>query len=112
MRIGGRGREVRSSALWGSGKRETGSRSNALWGSGKRRTAVLLTLALSLVVPLGAAAGPSKKTDPATPAVVAPSLLSAAQADGSKSFSVIVQGKGGNQGAKAVADVLKQLGLA
>ena len=55
MRSGGSRRKVRSSALWGSGKRETGSRSNALWGNGKRRTAVLTTLALSLIVPLGAA---------------------------------------------------------
>jgi serine protease AprX len=107
MRSGGRRREVRSSALWGSGKRETGSRSNALWGSGKRRTAVLLALAVSLLVPLGAAAGPSKKTDPAPQAFVAPNLLSAAQANGSKTFSVIVQGRGGNQAAKAVADLLK-----
>jgi serine protease AprX len=107
MRSGGRRREVRSSALWGSGKRETGSRSNALWGSGKRRTAVLLALAVSLLVPLGAAAGPSKKTDPAPQAFVAPNLLSAAQANGGKTFSVIVQGRGGNQAAKAVADLLK-----
>jgi serine protease AprX len=98
---------VRSSALWGSGKRETGSRSNALWGSGKRRTAVLVALAGSLLVPIGAAAGPSKKTDPAPQAFVGPNLLSAAQANGSKTFSVIVQGKGGNQAAKAVADLLK-----
>ena len=107
MRSGGRRREVRSSALWGSGKRETGSRSNALWGSGKRRRAILTTLALSLIVPLGAAAGPNKKTDPAPVAFVAPNLLTAAQADGTKTFSVIVQGRGGNQAAKAVADVLK-----
>jgi serine protease AprX len=107
MRSGGRRREVRSSALWGSGKRETGSRSNALWGSGKRRSAVLLTLALSLIVPLGAAAGPGQKAAPAGSAFVAPNLLSDAQADGGKTFSVIVQGKGGNQAAKAVSDVLK-----
>jgi serine protease AprX len=106
MRSGGRRREVRSSALWGSGKRETGSRSNALWGNGKRRSAVLATLALTLIVPLGASAGSVKETDAQPQAFVAPSLLSAAQANGSKSFSVIVQGKGGNQAAHAVADVL------
>ncbi|TML15038.1 MAG: hypothetical protein E6G33_09265 [Actinobacteria bacterium] len=105
MRSGGRRQEGRASALWGSGKRGSGSRSNALWGSGKRRTALLTTLALSLIVPLGAAAGPSHKTAQAQ-AFVAPSLLSAAQADAGKTFSVIVQGRGGNQGARAVATVL------
>jgi serine protease AprX len=106
MRNEGRRREVRSSALWGSGKRETGSRSNALWGRGKRRTALLTTLALSLVVPLWAGAAPTQKTDRAAAAFVAPGLLSAALADGAKTFAVIVQGKGGNQAAHAVADVL------
>src|SRR5438552_12373068 len=105
VRSGGRRQEGRASALWGSGKRGSGSRSNALWGSGKRRTALLTTLALSLIVPLGAAAGPSHKTAQAQ-AFVAPSLLSAAQADAGKTFSVIVQGRGGNQGARAVATVL------
>ena len=55
---------VRSSALWGSGKRGTGSRSNALWGSGKRRTALLATLALVVLVPLGASASPSQADAP------------------------------------------------
>ena len=54
---------VRSSALWGSGKRGTGSRSNALWGSGKRRTALLATLALVVLVPLGRLGQPHRKAD-------------------------------------------------
>jgi len=95
---------VRSSALWGSGKRGTGSRSNALWGSGKRRTALTATLALALLVPFGAAASPSKSTAPT--AFVTPSLLASAQSNAAGSFNVIVQGKGGNQAAKALADVL------
>jgi len=95
---------VRASALWGSGKRGTGSRSNALWGSGKRRTAVLATLALVVLVPLGAAASPS--TAGAPTAFVTPSLLTSAQSNMAGSFNVIVQGKGGNQAAKAVGDVL------
>src|SRR5919205_3497695 len=103
MRNGEQRVGVRASALWGSGKRGEGSRSNALWGSGKRRAAVVATLALVVVVPLGAAASPAKQ-DPA--AFVTPSLLSAAQADGNATFKVIVQGKAGNQAAKAVADVL------
>jgi serine protease AprX len=107
MRSGGRRREVRSSALWGSGRRETGSRSNALWGNGKRRSVILATLALTLIVPLGASAGSVKKTDAQPQAFVAPSLLTAAQANASKTFSVIVQGRGGNQAARAVADVLR-----
>ena len=103
MRNGDQRRGVRASALWGSGKRGTGSRSNALWGSGKRRTAVLATLALVVLVPLGASAGLTK-TDPS--AFVTPSLLSSAQSNAAGNFDVIVQGKGGNQAAKAVADVL------
>jgi serine protease AprX len=102
MRTGGH-REVRASALWGSGKRGTGSRSNALWGNGKRRTALLATLVLTLVVPLGASAVPSPK---GIQAFVAPGLLSSAQNRSADTFSVIVQGKGGNQAAHAVADVL------
>jgi serine protease AprX len=104
MRNGDQRRGVRASALWGSGKRGTGSRSNALWGSGKRRTALLATLALVVLVPLGASASPSQLDAPS--AYVTPSLLSAAQANAAGSFNVIVQGKGGNQAAKAVADVL------
>jgi serine protease AprX len=103
MRTGGHRRDVRASALWGSGKRGTGSRSNALWGSGKRRTALLATLVLTLVVPLGASAVPSPK---AVQAFVAPGLLTSAQSRPTDTFSVIVQGKGGNQAAHAVADVL------
>jgi serine protease AprX len=105
MRNGDQRRGVRASALWGSGKRGgSGSRSNALWGSGKRRTAVLAALALVVVVPLGASASPSKLDAPS--AYVTPSLLSAAQANAAGNFNVIVQGKGGNQAAKPVADVL------
>ena len=103
MRTGGQRRDVRASALWGSGKRGTGSRSNALWGSGKRRTALLATLVLTLVVPLGASAGPGPKS---ITAFVAPGLLTSAQSRPADKFSVIVQGKGGNQAAHAVADVL------
>ena len=77
MRTGGQRLGVRASALWGSGKRGTGSRSNALWGNGKRRTAF-----------------------------VAPSVLTSAQSNPNDTLAVIVQGKGGNQAAHAVADVL------
>jgi serine protease AprX len=103
MRNGDHRRGVRASALWGSGKRGTGSRSNALWGSGKRRTALLATLALVVLVPFGASASPSKA---GPTAFVTPSLLSSAQSNATGSFDVIVQGKGGNQAAKAIADVL------
>ena len=77
MRTGGQRRDVRASALWGSGKRGTGSRSNALWGNGKRRTALLATLVLTLVVPLGASAGPASPKS--ITAFVAPGLLTSAQ---------------------------------
>ena len=104
MRNGDDRRGVRASALWGSGKRGDGSRSNALWGSGKRRTALLATLALAVLVPFGAAASPSKADG--VSAFVTPSLLSSAQSNAGGTFNVIVQGKGGNQAAKAIADVL------
>ena len=104
MRNGDHRRGVRASALWGSGKRGDGSRANALWGSGKRRSVVLATLALVVLVPLGAAASPSGPGAPS--AFVTPSLLSAAQANPAGSFNVIVQGKGGNEAAKAISDVL------
>jgi serine protease AprX len=103
MRSGSKRNDVRASALWGSGKRGTGSRSNALWGNGKRRTALLATLLLTLVVPLGASAVPGPQ---GVQAFVAPGLLSSAQSSPATTFSVIVQGKGGNQAAHAVADVL------
>ena len=103
MRSGSNWSDVRASALWGSGKRGTGSRSNALWGNGKRRTALLATLVLTLVVPLGASAVAGAKV---VQAFVAPGLLSSAQSSPAGTFSVIVQGKGGNQAAHAVADVL------
>jgi serine protease AprX len=103
MRSGTQWRDVRASALWGSGKRGTGSRSNALWGNGKRRTALLATLVLTLVVPLGASAVPSAKS---ADAYVAPGVLTSAQSRPNDTFAVIVQGKGGNQAAHAVADVL------
>jgi serine protease AprX len=105
MRTGGHRREVRGSALWGSGKRGTGSRGNALWGSGKRRTALLAALALTLTVPLGASAVPGK-AGKAHVAFVAPNVLNGARAQAGNTFAVIVQGKGGNQAAKAVAEVL------
>jgi serine protease AprX len=54
-------------------------------------------------VPLGASAVPGPKV---TQAFVAPGLLSSAQSSPANTFSVIVQGKGGNQAAHAVADVL------
>ena len=104
MRIGGQRRDVRASALWGSGKRGTGSRSNALWGNGKRRTALLATFVLALAVPLGASAVPGNSSGGA--AFVAPNILASAQSRPGDTFAVIVQGKGGNQAAHAVADVL------
>jgi hypothetical protein len=76
VRTGSHRRDVRASALWGSGKRGSGSRSNALWGNGKRRRALLATLVLTLVVPLGASAvpGPSKYSQ----AVVASGVFTSA----------------------------------
>jgi serine protease AprX len=104
MRSGGNWSDVRASALWGSGKRGTGSRSNALWGNGKRRTALLATLVLTLVVPLGASAVPDPTKGAG--AFVAPGVLTSARSHPTDTVAVIVQGKGGNQAEHAVADVL------
>jgi serine protease AprX len=104
MRTGSHRRDVRASALWGNGKRGTGTRSNALWGNGKRRTALLATLVLTLVVPLGASAVPAPGKG--GEAFVAPGILASAQSRPGDTFAVIVQGKGGNQAAHAVAGVL------
>jgi serine protease AprX len=105
MRFGGHRQEVRGSALWGSGKRGSGSRGNALWGSGKRRTALLATLVLTLGVPLSASA---RSEGSKAEAFITPSLLSSASARPLETFAVIVQGKAGNQAAHAVADVMGQ----
>src|SRR6476469_10420954 len=99
MRNGDHRHGGRASALWGSGKRGTGSRSNALWGSGKRRTALLATLVLTLVVPLGASAGPGPKS---ITAFVAPGLLTSAQSRPADKFSVIVQALKKKKAAHAV----------
>jgi serine protease AprX len=103
MRTGGHREEARGSALWGSGKRGTGSRSNALWGSGKRRTALVATLTLALALPLGPSATAAPKP---VAAYVTPTLLASAEARSGDTFAVIVQGKAGNHAARAVADVL------
>jgi serine protease AprX len=87
-----------------NGDHRRGVRASALWGSGKRRTALLAALALVVLVPLGAAATPSKAGGPS--AFVTPTLLTSAQSNATANFDVIVQGKGGNQAAKAIADVL------
>src|SRR5438309_6167767 len=105
MRIGDGREEIRASALWGSGKRGNGSRSNALWGSGKRGYVLLAALALAVTAPFEASAAPGPPKPDKT-AYVTPSLLTAAQANAASTFRVIVQGRGGNQAAHAVADAL------
>src|SRR5438552_14130775 len=105
MRTGGHRLDVRASALWGSGKRGSGSRSNALWGSGKRRMVVIAAVALTVTLPFGATAAPAAPK-PADQAYVTPTLLAAAQSNAEGTFRVIVQGKAGNQAAHAVAGVL------
>ena len=89
-------RGVRSNALWGSGSRGE-SRKNALWGSGGRdgrRFALAALAALTLVVPLSAAAdnggqGSAKGT------FVSPGLLEKAKNDPGKKIHVIVQSANG-----------------
>jgi serine protease AprX len=94
---------LRGSALWGKpGKGE--QRSSALWGKPGRGFAVLLSLAAFLAAPTVAwANGPDS-----SPALVPDALLTRAQANPDKVFSVIVQAERGKSSAY-VARLVKGL---
>jgi serine protease AprX len=91
---------VRLSALWGSGggKRGSGSRTNSPGGSGGRGVslALLVAVLVAVVVPWSASAhsaAANNAPSAPTPGVFVPSsLVTAAQANPTETFNVIVQG--------------------
>src|SRR5437762_2949677 len=98
-------RGVRSNALWGSGSRGE-SRKNALWGSGGRdgrRFAMAALVALTLVVPLSAAAddggGKSGKGGKGNGTYISPGLLENADKKPNQKLHVIIQSTAGTSGA-------------
>lgn len=106
-------RGVRANALWGSGSRGE-SRKNALWGSGGRggrRFAMSTLAALTLIVPLSAAAD---NGDQGKATFISPGLLERANAEPGKKLHVIIQSADGlSEALKSIsglgADLRRQL---
>jgi serine protease AprX len=128
---------VRSSALWGRGGRET--RSSALWGRGGRSAVALLVLLLGFIIPTAGLAGGGKGGGGSTTttsttttsttttsttttstttstsgssnyrALVPPDLLSAAQADESQKFDVVIQGPRSVSSDRLASDIKSDL---
>ena len=98
MRSGGNWSDVRASALSGSGKRGDGP----LDGSGMESGAPLPRR------PVRCRARPRRRTSDAGQErrIVSPESSYSGRAHPNHTLAVIVQGKGGNQAAHAVADVL------
>jgi serine protease AprX len=96
---------TRSSALWGKpSKGET--RSSALWGKGGRGFIVALVIAVTMAMPLAAAAGTSGNGhDTSIEAYLSPGLLDAVQAHPDATYDVIVQAKRGDTSAQVASDV-------
>jgi serine protease AprX len=99
----GRGRELRSSALWGTGSRGGEGRSSALWGKGGRGAVLATVAALVLAAPLAATAASGGKTSkPSRPGAgyVAPDLLAKAKDNPGEKIKVIVQSSNGTAAAE------------
>ena len=94
--------EVRSSALWGRGGRET--RSSALWGRGGRSALAMFAILVSVIVPAAGFAGSSDRT-----AMVPNDLLAAAQANEDARFAVIVQGSASGSSAQLADEIRSDL---
>ncbi len=106
MRLNGSSNgSTRSSALWGKpSKGET--RSSALWGKGGRGFMVALVIAISMAMPLVAAAGVSSyRHDTSVKAYLSPGLLDAVKARPNATYDVIVQAKRGDTTAQVATDV-------
>jgi serine protease AprX len=103
----GSNRDLRSSALWGTGGRGGDSRSSALWGKGGRGSILAVVAAFALAAPLAATAAPSdrggngdsgKGASDAT--WVSPDLRDAAKQRPNERIRVIVQSTGGSLDAQ------------
>jgi serine protease AprX len=88
----GSNRDLRSSALWGTGGRGGDSRSSALWGKGGRGSLVATVAVLALGVPMAATAAPVGN---AGTTYVAPGLMDKANKAPNEKISVIVQSTAG-----------------
>jgi len=98
---------IRSSALWGKpSKGET--RTSALWGKGGRGIVATLAVALVMVTPMAAVAGPGssgKGSGGSMKAYLSPGLLESAQANPKAIFDVIVQGTRGESSSDVAEEV-------
>jgi serine protease AprX len=107
----GAGREERSSALWGTTKRDGDSRGSALWGGG-RGGAVLLATIAALALPLAAGAGSGPSSGPEATSgstiLIPDELLAQAKANPTDTFRVIVQGDP-DRDANDVAQTLSRI---
>ena len=108
------GGDTRSNALWG----RSGRRANALWGRGGRGLVLGIVAALTIAVPLGAAASSndSGKGSDGNKTFVSPGLLAGAKTNPGQKLHVIIQSSAGAADAKAKlnglgASVRKQLDL-
>jgi serine protease AprX len=117
----GAGREERSSALWGTTKRDGDSRGSALWGGGRGRALLLATIAaLALPLAAGAGSGPDSNSGPGSDSgsghatasgstvLIPDALLEQAKANPTDTFRVIVQGVA-DQDAKDVASSVARI---
>lgn len=114
----GRTRDLRSSALWGTGGRGGDSRSSALWGKGGRGFVVTAVAVLALGAPLAATAapgghGPKQFDGPSASApnqtYVAPDLQDKAKKHPTDWTRVIIQSSGGATDALSKAKGLGPL---
>src|SRR5437588_3174046 len=115
----GAAKDVRSSALWGTGNRGGEHRSSALWGRGGRGAAVACIAAFALLAPLAALAGSAKDTGSGgvgSGTYVQAGLLDQVDKNKNQKLHLIVQSAGGVGDAQAKitglgASVRKQLNL-
>jgi serine protease AprX len=98
----GSNRDLRSSALWGTGGRGGDSRSSALWGKGGRGSILAVVAAFALAAPLAATAAPtdgggngSSGRGASDATWVSPSLRDTSKQRPNERIRVIVQSTGG-----------------
>src|SRR3954447_21154959 len=103
------GRGERSSALWGSTRRDGDSKPSALWGNGGPGGATVLTALPPPTLPLAAVTGETASAaGSGSSAIVPDALLADAQSHPDQTFRVIVQGTAG-QNADGIAYLVAQL---
>ncbi len=93
-------RELRTSALWGTGGRGGESRSSALWGKGGRGFVTAFAALFLLGVPLIASADNGSSKASGADTYVSPRLLKLASEHPGSKLDVIVQSQSGVSGAE------------